>query len=211
MKHQSLITPRGAVPFPVFLSERIYMREFYKHTGLPDDLARWQPTIDAMLEGVDTSGPIYLMIDQGVVRSGQTHRRPGIHIDGYWAAEISAHRGAPPGHRPSPSPIPPSHRATPQRHQGNAEGWSNSTFDFPEDIILASNIAACEAYVGEFNAPIGEMGDCRHISLDTLDRVALEAGRAYAGNVTCLHASLPVAIDTERTLVRLNIPGWTAH
>ncbi len=232
MLYKSLIEQRAAVMFPEYTGERVYMREFFKNDGLPSDLLRWQPTVDAMLDGVDSDGPIYIMIDQGIVRSGNTHRRPGMHIDGYWnpgatrygsyrMISASGHRSDPPGHRSAPTPAssPNRHSPEPTRHSFLRAGhsalggsWQNATFAAPEDIILASNIASSESYIGEYEAVIGDMGNCENVALDDLDRIGLAANFAYAGNVTCLHASLPVATDVARSLVRLNVPGWShAH
>lgn len=86
------------VPFPEFLSERIYMVPFLRRDGLPAELTRWQPTVDAMLGDRPIDGTIYLMIDQGHVEPGVSHRRPGLHVDGYWSSAGHGpkhqHRGA---------------------------------------------------------------------------------------------------------------------
>jgi len=72
------------VPFPKFNYERAYMVKFFKQNGLPKELFYWQDTVDAMLNGIETKYPIYIMIDQGCVKAGSQLRRPGLHIDGYW-------------------------------------------------------------------------------------------------------------------------------
>jgi hypothetical protein len=53
---QSIVQERGRVVFPEHAGERVYMREIFKRKGLPPDLRRWQQTVDAMLEGVETDG-----------------------------------------------------------------------------------------------------------------------------------------------------------
>lgn len=191
---KSIVQQMGEVPFPQHIGERIYMREFRKKDGLPFDLARWQPTVSAMLDGVDTDGPIYLMIDQGLVRAGASQRRPGVHIDGYWLPEVQAHGGGGGG-----------------GHIGcwKTDGWAHADFRDAEAILLASSVTAARAFSGEFVGQPGEGGDCRHIDLSELAEVPLLAGRAYAGNVTMLHESMPVARDCLRTVVRLNVPGWS--
>ena len=88
---QSNVELRGAVKFPQFLGERVYMREFTKSDGLPNDLMRLQSTIDGMLEGIEVDGPIFVMIDQSEVKAGQFHRRPGMHVDGIWNPKMFAH------------------------------------------------------------------------------------------------------------------------
>lgn len=193
MNLQSIVQQRGAVSFPAFTAERVYMREIRKAVPLPFDLARWQPTVDAMLDGIHTDGPIYLMIDQGIVKAGATQRRPGLHVDGYWIAAAGRHGGG-------------------GGHAGRWDdkgGWGTCNFSTPEALILASDITASRALVGEFSGTPGEGGDCSHIDAGELDEVILAAGRVYAGNVTMLHESLPVQVDCLRTLVRLSVPGWT--
>ena len=191
MQHLSYVEQRGKVNFPEFTAERVYMKEFYKEKGLPSELSRWQNTVDSMLEGVETDGPIYLMIDQGVVKGGTSQRRGGLHVDGYWNPRISAHGGT--------------------KHFGSWKtgGWVNCDFKDKEALILASSLTAARGYQGIWEGSCGEGGDCSHINTSNLKEVVMRAGNIYVGNVTMLHESLPVAEDCIRTLVRLNVPGWS--
>ena len=191
----SRIEQRGPVPFPPFTGERHYMRPFTKRDGLPADLAHWQPTVDAMLDGVDAPGPIYIMIHQKDISPGTSHRRPGLHIDGYWIPSIQAHGGG-------------QHVAGPGAWD-NDNKWKHCNFATPEALVLASDVAASRAYAGPWQGAPGKGGDCAHIDTAGLLPVVLQAGVAYVGNVTMLHESLPVMQPTRRTLVRLNVPGWS--
>lgn len=191
---QSIVQERGAVTFPTFTGERVYMREIRKSAPLPFDLARWQPTVDAMLDGVDTDGPIYMMIDQSLVQLGNTQRRPGLHIDGYWIAAKGRHGGGG-GHAGA-------------WDTGGGQ-WKNCNFSAPEALILASDISASRAVIGEFSGVVGDGGDCSHIDTSNLSEIILGAHKVYAGNVTILHESLPVSQSCNRTLVRLSVPGWS--
>lgn len=86
-KLTSSIKRGAAVTFPEFKGERVYMRAFLKTHNevlLPTLLKRWIPTVSAMLEGIESEEPMYLMIDQGEVEAGKTQRRSGVHIDGNW-------------------------------------------------------------------------------------------------------------------------------
>lgn len=228
MLHRSIIEARGDVSFPAWQGKRVYMEAFLKSQGLPANLAEYQPTVDAMLEGIDTDLPVYIMIDETEVRAGECQRRPGLHIDGYWnpgtmshgshGARASEHRAVPRRHRSDPY-VPPRHRSIPPGHasltaghtghQSGAGLWKDADFAAPEGIILASSVSAAEGYLGTYEGPIGEMGDCAHIDISKLDVLPMEAGRVYAGNVNCLHQSLPVETSCRRSLVRLNVPGWT--
>lgn len=204
----SYVRQIGAVPFPMWTGERVYMRPFTKAAGLPPHLSRWQPTVDAMLKGVETYLPIYLMIDQGEIMAGSTHRRAGVHIDGYWHAEVLAHGQAPyqpPGHGDGPSRPP--HHAGSWKDQDRR--WKTCDLTHPEGLILASDVAGCRAFVGRWVGEVGEGGDCSAVDLSGLRALPMKASVAYAGNVGMLHESLPLARDAQRTVVRLNIPGWS--
>lgn len=179
---QSTLQQRGRVTFPEFSGERVYMRSFTKASGLPADLARWQPTVDAMLEGVDAPGPIFLMVDQGLVRARSTQRRGGLHVDGCWSA----------GSAPE---------------VGNHEHIFRE--GVPETLLLASNVFGGRGYVGAFEGEPGAGGDCEHIGRDGLMPVDMEPGLVWAGcAMSMLHESVPVKRDALRTLVRLNVAGW---
>jgi hypothetical protein len=188
--HQSIVKELGSVGFPVFIGERVYMRRFTKNDGLPLDLARWQPTVDAMLRDVDATGPVFIMIDQAEVRAGASHRRPGVHVDGYWLEELGRHGGG---------------------HHGKASGDGWDVFDPSDDeaIVLASDVQGCVAYVGPWSGEVGHGGACDDVDFRGTERVLMNPRTVYAGNVAMLHESLPVRETTRRTLVRLNVPGWS--
>lgn len=183
----------NTVSFPEFTGERVYMEKFYKQDGLPNHLSRWQPTVDQMLDSVDTDQPIFIMIDQGIVKPNTSHRRPGPHIDGYWIEELQAH-GSTGGHR---------------MHKGpwDTSPWNHVNFSDPESIILASDVVGCKAYTGQWEGDIGEGGDLSHLDLTDLLNFPMHSHVAYKGNVTFIHESIPVPIETQRTLVRLNLKG----
>lgn len=183
----SIVQERGNVHFPRFAEERIYMRKFFKRNGLPRDLSRWQATVSEMLDGIETDKPIYLMVDQARVRAGTLHRRPGLHIDGYWSETLQTH--------PAPGP-----------HPGHATKIKDNS---EEALILASDIVGCRGFVGKNDCVPGIGGDCSHISTCELKPILMQARKVYAGNVSMLHESIPVAENCLRTVVRLNVPGWS--
>lgn len=194
---KSEVTKLNKVVFPEFKNERIYMQKFYKDQGLPKHLKHWQPTVDCMLESIDTDSPIFLMVDQQVVKPNTTHRRPGPHIDGYWIEEIQAHGGGGSGTH-SYSPRPGNWQDTPTR-------WNHGQFDVPESILLASDVSGCIGYLGEWKGNLKEGGDCTDIDLTNLTKITLEENFCYKGNVTFIHESIVIPQEIPRTLVRLNL------
>lgn len=208
----SFMQERGLVQFPMgYKDESLYMLPFTRSEGLPAYAQHWQPTVDQMLAGVKCGDKtMYFMVDRKFVMEGVPHRRPGVHVDGYWIPDLLAHgygshRGRGGGHSGT------------GRHRGYgghggrhmSGSWSDPDFSEPEALILASDMSAARAYVGEFDGPIGEGGDCSSISLEGLTPVPMMAHRVYAGTVSTLHESLPVPVSGWRTVVRLNCPGVT--
>lgn len=185
--NQSILQARGTVGFPQFTSERVYMRAFNPSSPLPLELSRWQPTIDAMMEGIDAE-VAYLTLDQKKLIAGQTHRRAGIHIDGYWNPKLHAHS---------------SHGG------GRHTGWESCDFSTREATLLASDYGACQAWTGTWQGNPEAGGDCSHIDTSDMGSWFLTPGKCWAGNITMLHASMPVSHDVARTLVRITVPGWS--
>lgn len=207
---KSIVTVRPtAITFPAFMAERIYMREFTKKGGLPDDIKHWQPTVDQMLDGIDAPGSIYLMVDQREVKAGETHRRSGIHIDGYWIPAKQA------WNQPGPSWLYGSHGTGGGGGHGHGGGGHSTGHRFAdaewssEAIVLASDVQGCRAFEGEFEGGVGKGGSCDHIDLSKTNEIVMQPGVCYAGNVTMLHESIPINHDAKRTVVRLNVPGWS--
>lgn len=196
MRIESRFVPLGYVPFPSFVGERVYMVAFNQRDGLPTTLARWRPTVAAMLRGVTAPGLIYIMIDESIVEPGKPQRRGGPHIDGNWIAAKGKHGG----------------HTTTGSHRAASGGWDTSGHGTkglrPEAIILASSAYGCDGFFGTTFGEIGEGGDCSRVDLTRLERRKLTPRIAYAGNVTFIHESVPVEGANRRQLVRLNVPGW---
>ena len=187
----------GPVPFPEFTGERVYMVPFRMAEGLPAALARWQPTVNAMMHRSWSDGHIYIMIDQRTVPAGETHRRPGAHIDGNWLADADTHGGSHGGR----------HRPTKRADAGDR--WSVEDFA-PEALILASDVYGCDGWVGSTETvrdSIRAGGSCADVALEEFQRVPLAPNVAWAGNVTFVHESVPIPSGSRRSLVRLNVPG----
>lgn len=213
---ESVIHEGGKVTFPAFNRERHYMIPFMQREGLPKELQHWQETVDDMLDGIKTHEPIYFMADQSYVHAGLTHRRPGVHVDGYWIADTTGHGGS--GrhqggvHR---SRRPGFH--SPGRHRGSgthASGrwefpdWRFIDFSAPEAILLASDVQGARAWTGLYNEQlIGDGGAADKVPTELMSSLDLKAGRVYQGNVATLHASVPHGESVYRSMVRLNCPG----
>lgn len=208
---KSEVTKLNKVVFPEFNNERIYMQKFYKNEGLPKHLRHWQPTIDCMLETIETDDPIYLMVDQKIVTPNTTHRRAGPHIDGYWIEGLQAHGSNTTnthsfrGHSFGGGGHVFKGHSYQQPDKSTHLSHLSPNFDVPESILLASDVAGCIGYVGEWKGNLKEGGDCSDINLSNLEKIILEENFCYKGNVTFIHESIIIPQEIPRTLVRLNL------
>ena len=202
MNHESFAIKGAPVSFPEWRGERHYMLGFTLASGLPSAAKRYQAAVDQMMSSVSvaTDQECFLMVDEKLVGPGKTHRRPGLHVDGYWRPVAHCHGGAPPtrpGHHPAPSPSPsPGH---------SPRGES------AEAILMASNFAASVALLGAYQRDFEKDwrgGDCSDVDATTLTPVTLESGATYVLDVFSLHASMPVTENVRRTLLRINVPNW---
>jgi hypothetical protein len=195
----SWIVGTGLVEFPKFKGERHYMIPFTMEKGLPAELRHWQPTVDGMLKGIRTNAEMYLMVDQMEVAAGTPHRRPGVHVDGYWNPAIQAHGDG--GHHARRHTPAPRHGPTPGRHISAAP--------YKELLLLASDVEGCQAFTGKYERDFvadWRGGDCADLDVSNLIRIPMRANRCYVGDVFTLHESLPLMVDAKRTLVRINAP-----
>jgi len=196
---KSQATEIGPVTFPEFTAERIYMVPFLQRDGLPEHLQRWQPTVDAMMDGIETGEPVFIMIDQSIMKAGNTQRRPGVHIDGIW---ISDDWDVETGWKTDPGNIQKMGTHDTGRHQTTPPKEPRK----PQSIILASNVEGCAAYAGDWDGEIGEGGDASRLDLSRLQKRILNPFTAFSGDaMTLLHESIPVKHACQRTLVRLNV------
>jgi hypothetical protein len=203
----SQIQESKSVAFPAFTGERVHMQKFTKNAGLPSYLERWQSTVDAMLNGVEANGNIFIMIHQGQIIKNTHHRRGGIHIDGNWIEGLSAHDGEPThsGLSAHGNPTPtPGHRMGLSSGWGPPDRWKEVSSN-PQTLILASDVQACIAFTGEYESAEFNGGDCSYVNPRSLNSFGLKKNVVYVGDTLTLHESLPLEYSCQRTVVRLNV------
>lgn len=87
--HESKIEDFGTVEFPAFSGVRVMMMPFLMQgprNSLPDSLGMYRDAVASICSMATVKeGVGYLTIDEALVRAGETHRRPGLHVDGFGA------------------------------------------------------------------------------------------------------------------------------
>lgn len=230
----SKTTKLGNIVLPGFSGIRILMMPFWLEDvagTLPDFLSGWERSIQELVDLAPCqSGVAYLTIDEAVVQAGTTHRRPGLHVDGWrddseglecsgggWGSPSGSSGGFwggpeypiaedppaakfPPPSDPKP-PRPPRRRENIVR-EIDLSGW-----------LTISSIVGCRAWNQAFTGEPRKFGDCEHLRSQFAEEnaIVLEPGTAYHLNSLAVHESLPQRETAARQFVRLSMPsaaGW---
>lgn len=201
--YESFIREGQKVTFPRWQGDRHYMLPFTTASGLPKSAERFQDIVDQMMLSVcvSRSQVCHLMVDEKYVAPGDCHRRPGLHVDGYWIAGLRCHGG-------KHSPVPQHHSPSPEEPKPK-KNKKKAT----EAILLASSYTAARAFVGNYERDFiadWRGGDCSELGLGGLKEVTMRAGVTYLMDVFTLHESLPMDKAVLRSVLRINVPNYEA-
>ena len=145
----------------------------------------WVPVVAALVQLAPCHrGVGYLTLDERLVRNGQHHRRPGLHVDG-WPDE---------GH------------AGPGGAWGGGGGWGGGQ----GMVVVASHLGSV-AYRQTFSGQPQRFGDCEHLRPQiTVGPLPLQAGHVYHLGSLAVHETIPAGGDQFRQFVRLSMPSRAA-
>lgn len=172
----------GPVDLPPFTGVRVMMQPFdlARVVETLPNLPQWVRAVEQMrdLTGV-RGGVAYLTIDEAEVAAGDTHRRPGLHVDGV----------GPDG--------------KPGAWGGGGGSWSAC------GMVLVASHVGCRAWRGAVDGEPGADGCCAHLAdlLRPEDAVELAPSRAWACGPLTVHESIPMARATRRQVARLSLPS----
>jgi hypothetical protein len=176
----------GPVGLPKFSGTRVMMLPVLIGDGnsLPGYLSKWDSAFDelSLLARPEVQGKVgYLTIDERVVEPGNTLRRSGLHVDGWWHGNPGAWGGGDDG--------------------GGTWGRNG--------MITVSTPAGCRAWSSGMIGEPEDEGECEHLRSQFSEEsgVVLPAGMAYWFGPMCVHESLPMTQRTERQFVRLSMPS----
>jgi hypothetical protein len=147
---------------------------------------------------------VYLTVDQNLVEAGKTHRRPGLHVDGYPHTEVDKRFFGLSGIWAGVS-----HGGT----WGGGGGWGGGNKNLywwdGTGLLTISSVEGCKVWHQEFKGEPKVEGDCEHLREQCREEnaVTLKANVLYWMNPACVHESLPMNVETRRTFVRLSLPS----
>lgn len=147
-------------------------------------------------------GIAHMTVDEKIVKSGRSQRRPKPHVDGCFVPGkphpyikgASGNWGTAPG----PSWL----------HYCNDIGrWPLARMA----VIVAASKVGCRAWRGNFDGQPTDDGDLSHISDHLGTGEVLPANVGYLLSPDCVHESMIFAEDTQRTFLRIALPIFTAR
>lgn len=179
---ESICKPVGSITFPPFGNTRVMMMPIEIGEPLPPALDRWAAALQGLTALVpEHRGRVgYLTIDEKTVQVGETHRRPGLHVDGVFRGQAGAWGGG----------------GAPWASQANG-------------MLLVASEPGCVAYNQRFEGEPGPEGQCDHLRSECArsTRIMLRPEVAYWMNASCVHESLPQRSPVRRQLIRLSLPS----
>ena len=182
---RSSAAPLCPVVLP-FMGRQKYMHGFdVANPTMPEGFEDYLAVVESLLSSAGiTSGEAFMTVDEKALKAGETQRKPGPHVDGKF------------------------NRAA--LKWGGGGGWNHSCNILPvarTPVIVASSFQACRAWLGDFDATPNEHGGLEHIQDQLGSGVMLDANMGYYLSPDCIHESLPMPHDVERTFLRIALPA----
>jgi len=170
------------VEFPEFSGERIMMMPVIlgRLSGVPEQYKDVVSLLYQMVELRHLGEIGYLTIDERSLKKGETLRREGKHVDGYYHGQCGAWGG------------------------GSGEGGSWGSVG--NGMLVVSSTPHCKAYLGIIDGKPLDEGECDHLTMPN-EGLVFDAGAVYWVDGACVHESLPVEADTKRQFLRLSLPN----
>lgn len=178
----------GPVIFPAYAGRQKYMHSFdaawpVMCPGFED----YHTTVLRLLRSAGVAkGLVHMTVDEKVVASGMSQRRPKPHVDGCFVPA--------------------------RNYWGGGGGWLHTCNDLGLDyplrrmaIIVAATVEGCRAWRGTFFGHPAADGDVSHLSFQLARKGAqiLPANVGFLLSPDCVHESLLFDKPTRRQFLRL--------
>lgn len=196
------------------------MMPFHLHDPvgtLPDLLGGWRSTLNAVLKSClpTAKGTGYLTIDEAWTVPGVTHRRPGLHVDGWaddgqdvtaggsWGGGGGGGGGWGGG-------------------GGGGGGWGGGpngedvevepASDKLYGMLMMASHTGCRAWHKDFVGNPVEFGDCEHLrdQFPISEAIELLPCQLYHMNGMTVHESIPIRESVPRQFMRISMPSKSA-
>jgi len=178
--------PLARVALP-FAGRQKYMHGFdCAAPVMPDGFEDYLEPVLTLLDAAGVRcGKAWMTVDEKVVKAGESQRRPGPHVDGKFNMKAVRWGG------------------------GGGGGWNHSCNLVPVSrtpVIVVASAVGCRAWRGQFEAQPRDDGDLSHIADALGAGEILPANIGYLLSGDCVHESIMLTEDTQRTFLRIALP-----
>lgn len=164
--------------FPRFNSRRVYMATTEgANVCLPQPIEAYNHAVQLLCSMLGYKGKIHVTVDEKNLEAGQTHRKPELHVDGRFMGMSWGH-----------------------------SGWNHTCNEIPlvrMSVAVASSLARCKVYNGDFVGTPSEQGDLSHIRGQVGEGALVPANEWHLLSPDCVHESLPVVTNSQRSFIRV--------
>lgn len=183
----STYVTKGKVEFPAFSHVRVMMMPVVlgDEKSIPEIINPYRALLIKLFELQTYFGQVgYITIDEKMVASGRTHRRPGLHVDGVHKTQAGGWGGG-------------------GTWGGNA--WQGKGTGF----LTVSSHAMCKVWDQEFEGLPDADGACEHLADQCREECAalLKESIVYWLDPLCVHTSIPAERPVQRQFLRLSLPS----
>lgn len=174
------------IEFPPYTGRQQYMATTSgEEVSLPRHIAVYNRVVQELCESLNYRGLIHVTVDEKELKIGQTQRKPELHVDGRFMKHLTKYNQ--------------------EGGWGNG-GWNHTCNELPINrmsIAVASSVARCKVYHGDFNAIPSEQGDLSHIRDQVGEGLLVPRNEWHLMSPDCVHESLPADTICNRSFIRV--------
>jgi hypothetical protein len=162
-----------------YKGRQLYMHSFnIDNPTMLEGFEDYYDTVISLLKASGRSqGVAHMTVDEKIIPAGMSQRRPKPHVDGHYTGT----------------------------HWGHG-GWGHCQ-ELPRmAVIVASSVAGCKAWEGQFEAQPKNDGDLTHIEHELGTGVILPPNVGYLLSPDCIHESMIFNEPIQRTFLRIALP-----
>jgi hypothetical protein len=165
--------------FPEFMARQHYMATTQGgYVDLPEHINVYNGAVQSLCDEIGYKGLIHVTVDEKQLKAGETQRKPELHVDGRFTGMSWGHTGR----------------------------WNHVCNEIPlprMNVAVASSLARCKVYKGEFIGTPSEQGDLSHIRDQVGEGLLVPANEWHLLSPDCVHESLPLDCDAKRSFIRV--------
>lgn len=175
----------GNIDFPTYTGRQHYMATTRGDAvHLPAHISVYESRVFELCNALNYRGVIHVTVDEKRLEVGQTQRKPELHVDGRFMKNLTKYNS--------------------EGGWGNG-GWNHTCNEIPArmSVAVASSVARCKVYNGDFEGTPSEQGNLSHIRDQVGEGLLVPKNEWHLLSPDCVHESLPADKICDRSFIRV--------